>query len=614
MTVVVGTAGHIDHGKTTLLRALTGIDADRLPEERARGMTIDVGYAHLALDDGRSLDFVDVPGHARLIGNMLVGVGEIDAPLLVIAADDGPRAQTLEHLALLDAMEFLHGIAVVTKIDLVAPERVSAVVAEVDALLGRTSLAGSPVIAVSGSTGDGVAALRAALDRLVERLRDVGSPADHGSRLAIDRMFVVKGRGPVVTGTLRGRALTAGATFRLVPGDASARARGLQVHGVAVDRAEPGRLAINVAGPDASDLYRGRVLTDDPHVIASDRWLVSLSAPLADRSRVRLHGGTAAVDASIGRSGRDAIDLTDGRAAAIVRLTAPVAVSAGDRFVLRRASGEIRVTGGLVLDPSPPRGLSRRRGSRDRVERLAIAVHSGDRGEVRSARLDLHGYLAAGRDEAPRVLASDVEATVQESIIAKASGARISLTDARTLAAASLRRQVSIDRTAAGVVGSAVIDAMLVGGRLVREGTTVATPAAALAGTAAADPSLVAAMDRLVEALDTTAPPPLRAAAVAAGCPPDAIRELERSERIVVLEPDLAYAVDAYRGLAEMAVSMAAAEPLTPAAFRDATGTSRRYVMALLADLDRRAILQRTPAGHVPGTRSATAMAVRSVR
>ena len=146
MTVVIGTAGHIDHGKTTLLRALTGIDADRLPEERRRGMTIDVGYAHLALDDGTELDFVDVPGHDRLVGNMLVGAGEIDAAMLVVAADDGPRAQTLEHLALLDALGIRDGVAVVTKTDVVDPDRAVEVVEDVRRLLGGTTLAGAPVL------------------------------------------------------------------------------------------------------------------------------------------------------------------------------------------------------------------------------------------------------------------------------------------------------------------------------------------------------------------------------------------------------------------------------------------------------------------------------------
>src|SRR6187200_3549765 len=159
MTVVIGTAGHIDHGKTTLLRALTGIEADRLPEEQRRGMTIDVGYAHLELPDGTVVDFVDVPGHDRLVGNMLVGAGEIDAALLVVAADDGPRAQTLEHLALLDALGVAHGLAVVTKRDVAGEARTEEVVAEVRRLLSGTNLAGSAVLAVSSIDGDGVETL-----------------------------------------------------------------------------------------------------------------------------------------------------------------------------------------------------------------------------------------------------------------------------------------------------------------------------------------------------------------------------------------------------------------------------------------------------------------------
>ena len=162
-TVVIGTAGHIDHGKTALLRALTGIDADRLPEEKARGMTLDVGYAHLAFDDGTELDFVDVPGHDRLIGNMLVGAGEIDAAMLVVAADDGPRPQTLEHLELLDALGIRHGLAVVTKADLVDATRAGEVAEEVGALLRGTWLGSAPIVTVSSVTGAGTEQLRAAL-------------------------------------------------------------------------------------------------------------------------------------------------------------------------------------------------------------------------------------------------------------------------------------------------------------------------------------------------------------------------------------------------------------------------------------------------------------------
>ena len=235
MTIVVGTAGHIDHGKTTLLRALTGIDADRLPEERRRGMTIDVGYAHLVLAGGTPLDFVDVPGHDALVGNMLVGAGEIDAALLVVAADDGPRAQTLEHLELLDALGIRDGLAVVTKADLVDEARLSAVCAAVAELLGGTSLAGMRVLAVSAEAGTGLAALRAELVALEARLARTTPRAAGPTRLAIDRVFSIRGRGTVATGSLRGVGVTAGDELRLEPGGRTIRVREVQVHGTAIE-------------------------------------------------------------------------------------------------------------------------------------------------------------------------------------------------------------------------------------------------------------------------------------------------------------------------------------------------------------------------------------------
>jgi len=234
MTVVVGTAGHIDHGKTTLLRALTGIDADRLPEERRRGMTIEVGYAHLRLPDGDVLDFVDVPGHDRLVGNMLVGAGEIDAVLLVVAADDGPRAQTREHVELLDALGLRHALVAVTKADAVEPARVGEVVAVVGELLAPTSFAGAPVVAVSALTGAGVEAVASALVTLRDRARADGAGAEGPVRLAVDRVFAMKGRGTVVTGTLRGGPLARGASLRLEPGGGAVRARELQSRGATV--------------------------------------------------------------------------------------------------------------------------------------------------------------------------------------------------------------------------------------------------------------------------------------------------------------------------------------------------------------------------------------------
>jgi len=609
VTVVIGTAGHIDHGKTTLLRALTGIDADRLPEERRRGMTIDVGYAHLTLPDGTELDFVDVPGHDRLVGNMLVGAGEIDAAMLVVAADDGPRAQTMEHLALLDALGIDHGLAVVTKADVAGPDRTAEVVAAVERLLSGTALAGSPVLAVSSIDGDGIEALRAALVGLRDGvLAAAPEVAPHGSRLEIDRVFSVKGRGAVVTGTLRGRPLARGVTLRLVPGDRSVRVREIQVHGATVDEAQPGRAALNVAGAESGDLHRGLALTDDPAVVPSDRMLIRLDSTLPDRARARAHLGTAAVDASIGRSGRDALDLPDGTPAAIVRLAAPLAVAAGDRLVLRRTSGADRIVGALVIDVTPPRGISRRRQTPERVGRLAAAVTAGASDDIADARLDLHGILEHPDGDVGKIrVASDLVATVNAAILTAVTvgGAVVApLAVMRETAARTLRRHATIGRTAAAMVATNLIDQLVTDGQLDRRGAWLALPGTDRAASLP-DQTLIDAMERLERSLAVIAPPPLSEAAAAAACPTEGVRELERSGRIVVLDGDLAYATTTYDEITATALRLATAAPLIPAALRDATGTSRKYVMAILEDLDRRAILRRTPGGHVPGPRAA---------
>jgi selenocysteine-specific elongation factor len=606
MTVVIGTAGHIDHGKTTLLRALTGIDADRLPEERARGMTIDVGYAHLDLPDGSSIDFVDVPGHDRLVGNMLVGAGEIDAALLVVAADDGPRAQTREHLELLDALGIADGIVVVTKADLVGSERAAEVEDALRSLVRSTSLAGAPIVAASGATGEGLDALRTAILALRDRVRARRPAPETGRpRLAVDRVFTVRGRGTVVTGTLRGGAIERGAILRVVPGTrgGAVRVREVQVHGGTVERAAAGRVALNVApAGESATLERGVVLTTDPAVAASDRILVELRPAPPDRTRVSVHVGTDRVAGVVGRSGRDAIDLGPGLGAAIVRLERPIAVAPGDRFVLRRPSPAATLAGGRVLDPDPARGVARRRTSPSRIVALARAAP----GSVawHEARRELLGVVA---DAAGRLdLAPDVATTLDERLVAEVEArASVGTAELVRVGERALRRAVgAVDGLERGVADR--LDGLVSAGRLARRGSEIR-----VAGAAADEPSrdLVAAMDRLVDALDAAAPPPLRGAAAGVGCPPDGIRRLERDGRIVRVEDDLAWAASAYEALTARAVALARAAPLTPAAFRDASGTSRKYVMAILEDLDRKAVLRRMPEGHVPGPRAGAAVA-----
>ncbi len=624
MTVVVGTAGHIDHGKTTLLRALTGIDADRLPEERRRGMTIEVGYAHLRLPDGDVLDFVDVPGHDRLVGNMLVGAGEIDAVLLVVAADDGPRAQTREHVELLDALGLRHAVVAITKADVVDGARVAKVEAAVRELLAPTTFAEALIVAVSGVTRAGLDGLVVALVALRDRARAAGAGGERPVRLAVDRIFAVKGRGTVVTGTLRGGPLARGASLRVEPGGAVARARELQVRGEPVEAGGPGgRLAANVTGVERGAIGRGLVLTNDPAVVATDRILVALRpalalAPGVVRRRdaiaagtpIRLHLGTAQVEGVVRRSRRDVDDLPDGEATAILRLAMPVAAAPGDRFVLRRPSPAEPLAGGRVLDPHPPSGAAWRRATSADVRALATAVKAPERA---AALLALHGALerscpdvgllaqgsaiAAGR----LVLAPGVASAVASEAVALAAlGDGIPLAELRERLGRALRRRASVDAETAADAGGAIVEALVQAGRLARSGDLIHAPGRSV-GPA---PDVLEKMDRLEAALDVPAPANLAEAARTAGCPMAGVRALEAAGRIVRVEEDLAWSAAAFARLQAVALVLATPGPLTPSALRDATGTSRKYVMALLEELNRRGVLARTPGGHVRGPRA----------
>jgi selenocysteine-specific elongation factor len=645
MTVVVGTAGHIDHGKTSLLRVLTGIDADRLPEERRRGMTIDVGYAHLRLPDGTEIDFVDVPGHERLVGNMLVGAGEIDAALLVVAADDGPRAQTLEHLELLDALGIGDGVAVVTKADLAGPERTATVVEAVGTLLGRTTLAGIPVLAVSSTTGAGLDELSRALvelrDRLTDRALDAASPK--GVRLAVDRVFSVKGRGVVVTGTHHGARIERGAILRLEPGGRKVRARELQVHGTPVEAvAGGGRVALNLAGVEATDIARGAVLATDPAIRPTDRLLVLLRPParLDDRARgdrwplapgtiVRLHAGTASVDATIRRGRRDSAVLPDGRRVVTLSLDQRIAVAVADPFVLRMPSPGATAAGGVILDVAPPVGPSRRRMTTDGLAALAAAFARGDAAGELAARVALHGVVGRPADHRPfgdpvaagpesvagaralgdslvaESIASALDAEALRLVAAQHDAeplaAGVPLAELRPALVRLLRRLATVDERSAAAIVGALLDGLVAAGGLARTGDEIRDPHRS---TGILPPAVRAAMDRLEASLAVPAPPRLGDAVRAAGCPVEGVRALEAAGRIVRLGPDLAWAGSTFGELVALALSLATPGPLAPAALRDATGTSRKYVMTLLEELDRRGVLRRTPDGHVRGPRA----------
>jgi selenocysteine-specific elongation factor len=354
-SIIVGTAGHIDHGKSSLVQALTGKDPDRLPEEKKRGITIDLGFADLDLGDVR-VGFVDVPGHERFVKNMLAGVHGIDVVALVIAADEGVMPQTQEHFDICRLLGVQHGLVVISKTDLVEDELLSLVTAEVEELVAGSFLQDAPVVLVSARTGSGLEEFRTLLREIADRVPARSS--DFVTRLPIDRAFTMKGFGTVVTGTLVSGQIAEADDLELLPAGHRVRARGIQVHGEAVDHAQPGqRTAVNLAGIDIAHVQRGMVLAKSgrfrpTQIIDVELTLLSgAPRPIRTRSRVRVHVGSAEVLARV-RVLNDAGEITPGsHDFAQLRLESPVVVLHGDRFIIRSYSPAETIAGGVVLDP-----------------------------------------------------------------------------------------------------------------------------------------------------------------------------------------------------------------------------------------------------------------------
>jgi len=356
--VVVGTAGHIDHGKTSLVKALTGTDTDRLPEEKARGITIDLGFAFLE-EPGLTIEIVDVPGHERFVRNMLAGVGGIDLAMLVIAADEGVMPQTREHLAICSLLRIKAGLIALTKADLVEADWLELVREDVAGAVRGTFLEGAPIVPVSSKTGQGLDELRAALRALAAAVPQRGT--DELPRLPIDRVFTVKGFGTVVTGTLTAGALAADERVEVYPKRAEAKIRGLQTHGHPVASARAGqRTAVNLQGLERAAIARGDVvglpgtLVSSMLVDGTLELLPDAPRPVRTRTRVRFHVGTSEIMARVLLL--DRAELAPGQTAfARVRLEAPLVARPGDRFVVRSYSPVVTIGGGTLLDVDPPR-------------------------------------------------------------------------------------------------------------------------------------------------------------------------------------------------------------------------------------------------------------------
>jgi selenocysteine-specific elongation factor len=630
--VVIGTAGHIDHGKSSLVLALTGTDPDRLKEEKARGITIDLGFAHARVGDA-DLAFVDVPGHERFVKNMLAGIGGIDAVLLVIAADESVMPQTREHFAICRLLDIPAGLIVLTKADLVDAETVE--IARMDAreLVAGSRLADAPIVTVSAKTGAGLDDLRAALERLAAALPQRSTSGL--MRLPIDRVFSMRGFGTVVTGTLTGGSLAVDDDLVLLPSERRVKVRGVQVHGAVQPTAGAGRrVAVNLGGVDASAVSRGELLTragafDVPRRFDVVIDLLPDAKPLRHGARIRFHHGTlerlgrvalaGAADHAEDTPSRGLAELRPGgRAFARVRLEGPAVLTRGDRFILRQYSPPNTIGGGWVIDPAPSRTPIRSEAAARRFARLSADPSSAALAfieERKASGLTVDelarrlGYtsletrkLVDALAAAGRILVADAQ--VFDAALVKSLGERLVAAVASHHQSQPLSEVLPREEARERLFGLAPITLF---DRVVKELTAHAQLTGrerlALPGRGV---SLSEEEARAREALDRVfresgmAPPDLSAAAAAAGVSSvvaDRIAKLlVRQKTLVKLDALLFHAESLERLKQDVRALKAQGGParLDVAGFKDRYGISRKYAIPLLEWLDRERITRRT--------------------
>ena len=628
-SVIVGTAGHIDHGKTTLVRALTGVDADRLPEEKRRGITIDLGFAELDLGDVR-VGFVDVPGHERFVKNMLAGAHGIDLVALVIAADEGVMPQTREHFDICRLLGVPAGLVLLTKADAVDAELLELVRAEAEELVAGSFLEGAPVAAVSARTGQGIEELKAALRDAA--LAVPRRSSDTVARLPVDRSFTMRGFGAVATGTLVAGEIGEGDELELLPACTRVRVRGLQVHGAAVGKAGAGqRTAVNLGGVDASGVERGMVLAPvgrlRPTQIVDARVTVLADAarPLRTRQRVRVHHGTAEVLARVAAL-EESGEVAPGSTGLVqLRLESPVVALPGDRFIVRTYSPQQTVAGGEVLDAHAAKHRGRERAAArerlaalegaDRASRLAFFVESaGERGLPRSEAAARTGW----RDD---VLAAALAEGVGRGAVLEAEGVLVASKVFRDLIRAAveeveahhrreplsrgLARETLRERVfsrAAPELFRAALKAAEGEGALVAERELVRAGGHSL-DLAPADAALRDRLESVYREAGLEAPSLEEALARAggAGASREHLRKLLRllldSGALVRVREDLLFHREALGRLTAALRDYAAAHApdrlIDVAAFKELSGVSRKYAIPLLEYFDRERVTRR---------------------
>jgi len=606
---VIGTAGHIDHGKTALVKALTGVDTDRWEEEKRRGITIDLGFAPLPLGDAIQASVVDVPGHEGFVRNMLAGATGIDVALLVIAADEGIMPQTEEHLAIVELLGVRRGIPVITKRDLVDGEWLDLVRGEVSTRLAASRVRWDPAVATSVITGEGMPELREALARVASDL--VERPSDDLFRLPIDRVFAVAGAGTVVTGSTWSGSVAVGDAVRL---GREGRVRSIEVHGETAARAVPGRrTALALVGVDKSELARGHVAVTGPGwqattlIDVAAELLPTARKPLASRTRVRVHLGTAEV---LARAVQTSAIAPGQRGLARLMLETPVVARGGDRFVLRSFSPVTTIGGGVVLDPfAPPRTRLRRRrvaAEQAPAERLGIlAVEAGLMGlgiDTLAVRLGVSPdrVTAVIAEAGENVLASAETVVDRQAVIAEAG--RLAEVLRRYHEEHPLDPGMSLQALRAAVgppaPPSAVLDAVLdvgVKGGQVEVAGSVARRAR---WRPALDARATDASDKLARRLADARWQVPTVAELEREFPGAPVRALlSHLARTGGAEPIDAERYAAKGALAEFRAALEAAlaelGTATPAELRDRFGLTRKYLIPLLEWADRHGVTRR---------------------
>ena len=601
---VIGTAGHVDHGKSTLVKALTGIDPDRWAEEQRREMTIDLGFAWRTLPSGRTVSLIDVPGHERFIKNMLAGIGGIDAALLVVAADESFMPQTEEHLAILDLLGVSHGLVVLTKVDLVDDEWLALVVEEVRERLHNTSLAHAPIVPVSARTGRGLDTLLAALDTLLDatptRSRASGSP-----RLPIDRAFTIGGFGAVVTGTLIDGPLRVGDEVEILPQRLRGRVRGVQTHQQKSEVALPGsRVAVNLSGISHHEIARGNLLAYPGTRSPADRIdvRVRLTAGLAQNAALELFVGAAQTLCRATLLDRE--ELAAGEQGWLqLRLVTPVAVARGDRYILRTPSPSRTIGGGVIVDTHPARHRRFRPEVLARLESLA-----------RGTPADL--LRPALADNLPHTFAELLAASGLDEQLGR-EGLHALASEVITLGEGAAR-MVFISPTGLATLREKLAQALAGYHRRypLRQGMPREDARSRLKISAAAFEALlfsssdVVRTDERVVWLPDHSPQPdqtqarqvrnlLAEFAASPYAPPtpkidaELLAYLVEQNQLVRVAEDVVFLAEPYAEMLAWVRDQIASGSLTVAAMRDRFRTSRKYALALLEHLDERKITRR---------------------